>query len=398
MTSAKTTRRKPVAAPDVPARTMRRKPVALAAAEATHGGADPEAASSYFAVVGEKGDVLFFSCGCSGMDAALGGGWPVGRVINIVGDKSSGKTLLAIEACANFRQEFKTGPIRYGEAEAAFDKPYAQALGMPVDSIEFAGAASDAEASAPADGVKRGKEKKAGRADNKLETVEDFYADLQDFMQRHKGKGPMLYVLDSLDALSDAAEMEREITDASYGGTKPKKLGEMFRRLIQPLQAAQCTLLIISQLKDKIGVTFGEKQTRSGGRALDYYATHIIWLAELGKVKRTIGGVERVIGVDVKARVKKNKVGLAYREFEYPILFGYGIDDLTANVEWLVKVKATSHLASVGLSEEGWKTSVPAIRNKGGDRARELRAALRRIVFKEWERIERQFLPPASKY
>src|SRR5206468_8961680 len=108
----------------------------------------------------------------------------------------------------------------------------------------------------------------------------------------------------------DDAEQKREIDDGSYGANKAKKMGELFRRLVADLEEANVLLIVVSQLRDKIGVMFGEKQTRTGGRALDFYASHIVWLAEIGKIKKTIQKVERVIGVNVRARVKKNKVGL----------------------------------------------------------------------------------------
>lgn len=348
----------------------------------------PVVASSYFARLGEdKGDVHYISSGCAGFDAALGGGWPLGRTVNIVGDKSAGKTLLAIEACANFHRTYPKNAIRYAEAEAAFDKPYAAALGMPVEAIEFSG-----------DGVIKAKKRTEADKSDDVTTVEELYEDIEDFMARHKGKGPMLYVLDSLDSLSDQAEMERGIGESSYGGTKPKKLGEMFRRLIQPLEEAQCLLVIISQLRDKLGVTFGETKTRSGGKALDFYASQIIWLAEIEKIKRTVDKIERVVGVQVRARVKKNKVGLAYREFEYPILFGYGIDDLTANIEWLLDVEATAALDDLGISKAGYKVRLQNLRNKGGDEVRAFRERCRAHVFREWQRIETKFLPQATKY
>lgn len=354
--------------------------------KASLAGEEAPVASSYFSRVGDKSGLVFVSSGCAGIDAALGGGYPYGRCVNVVGDKSSGKTLSAIEILANHHATYPKGPMRYAEAEAAFDKGYARAIGMPVDAIEFTG---DGIAK-----VKKGEEEKSDRID----TIETFYADLLDFLDRKKGMGPMVYVLDSLDALSDAAELGREITDGSYGGNKAKKMGELFRRLVQPLEDAQCLLVVISQLRDKLNVTFGEKQTRSGGRALDFYATHIVWLAELGKITKEIDGVKRVIGVDVKARVKKNKVGLAYREFEYPILYGYGIDDLTANAEWLVSVKAEERLKNVGLSKAGYKIRIANLRNKGGEEARELRRGLRAELFAEWTSIEEKFLPKASKY
>src|ERR1019366_4649132 len=316
-----------------------------------------EAASSYFANVSHKEGLEFVSSGCAGIDAMLGGGWVLGRVANIVGDKSAGKTLLAIEVCANFHRQYSDGKIRYNEAEGAFDEDYAAALGMPVDVVDFKGqpidpkdeekfaeltaivadrSADDRDKDKALNAIKKLKAKGVGQAGN---TVEALYADVLWVLESNPGK-PILYIIDSLDALSDEAEQGREIGDGSYGGSKPKKLGEMFRRLVERIEGQRMLFIVISQLRDKLNVTFGEKQTRSGGRALDFYASHIVWLAEIGKIKKTRGGVERIVGVNVKARVKKNKVGLPFRDFQYPILFGYGVDDLTANVEWLFEVKS----------------------------------------------------------
>jgi recombination protein RecA len=367
------TRKKVVAAP-----LVKMRPVAKATAVVTKSTRvkiepDVQPASSYFANTAEKDGLLFVGSGSAVMNAALGGGWVLGRVANIVGDRSSGKTLLAIEACANFHHRYPQGYIRYAEAEAAFDEKYAEALGMPIHAVDFA----------------------AG--DNAIVTVEDFNNDLVRVMDAHKDK-PILYILDSLDALSDEAEQGREITDSSYGGSKPKKMGEMFRRLVQRLEKQNVLLIVVSQLRDKLNVTFGEKQTRSGGRALDFYASHIVWLAETGKIKRTIDKVDRVIGVNVRARVKKNKVGLPFRECAYPIIFGYGVDDLTANVEWLLEVGRDKRLEEVGMSKAGYKVRINNLRDKGGQAVRDVREKLNTMVVEEWQAIETGFLPKSRKY
>lgn len=328
-------------------------------------------AVSYFASGAEK-DLPFISSGCKLLDEALGGGWVLGRMVNLVGDKSSGKTLMAIEACANFHISHPSCKIRYAEAEAAFDEDYAEALGMPIEAVEF---------------TERGK----------LRTIEDWYKDLTAYLKRLDGK-PGLYVLDSLDALSDDAEMKREIDDGSFGASKPKKVGELFRRLVQDLEQSNCLLIIISQLKDKIGVTFGETKTRSGGKAMDYYATHIVWLAQIEQLTKEIRSVKRVIGVKVRAKVKKNKVGLPFREADFPVLFGYGIDDLSAGLQWLVDVKLEDRLEELGMTKAGWKVRLANMRNKGGDEVAELRRNLNTIISKEWGLIENEFLPKAKKY
>lgn len=324
--------------------------------------------AQYFASGADK-KLPFVNSGCSLFDEVLGGGYVLGRMVNIVGDKSSGKTLLAIEACANFHRIYPKGRIRYAECESAFDEQYAEALGMPVKVVEFA---------------------------TKIFTVEDFFKDLQAVIKASKGE-PALYIVDSLDALSDDAELEREIDKGSFGANKSKKLGELFRRSVQDLESSNILLIIISQIRDKIGVTFGETKTRSGGKSMDFYATHIIWLAEIGKIKRTVGGIERVTGVQVKAICKKNKVGLAFRSCEYPILFGYGIDDLTAGVEWLLEV-APKKLEDLGFSKNGYKVRIANLRNKGGSEVVKLRADLTALVRQEWARIEVSFLPQSRKY
>jgi protein RecA len=342
---------------------------AVAGTAAPQGGA-----SSYFTSTDEKTNLQFVRSGSAVFDCALGGGWVLGRVANIVGDRSSGKTLLAIEACANFHAEYPKGLIRYAESESAFDERYAEALGMPIHAVDFG-------------------------ATTPMRTVEDWYNDLVAFLDARKKDGkPGLYILDSFDALSDDAEMGREIDKGSFGAQKAKKSGELFRKLVDRIEETSVLLIVVSQIRDKIGVTFGETKTRSGGKALDFYASHIVWLAEIGKIKRTMAGVERAIGVNVKARVKKNKVGLPFRECSYPILFGYGVDDLTANVEWLLEVGSDELLKEVGMSKAGYKIRIGSLRDKGGAAVQEVRLALVKLVTSEWQRIETGFLPKSRKY
>ena len=328
--------------------------------------------SSYFASGASKG-LPFISSGCTLLDEALGGGWVEGRIVNLVGDRSSGKTLLAIEACANFVRKHPTERIRYGEAEAAFDKGYAGALGMPLDSVDFA------------------------EGDAELNTVEDFYKDITKFIKDRNGK-PGIYVLDSLDALSDDAEQKREVDDGSYGANKAKKMGEIFRRIVRDLEKSRVTLIVVSQIRDKMNVSFGETKTRSGGRSLDFYATHIVWLAQVGQLKKQVGGVERPYGVQVQVNIKKNKVGMPYRKVEFPILFGYGVDDLTAGVEWLLEVKRESELEALGLSKAGYKVRINNLRDKGGPPVVEFRQKLAAVISRVWADIELSFLPKSSKY
>jgi len=333
----------------------------------------PPSPPNYFASM-DKGDLEFISSGAMLIDCALGGGYCLGRVVNIVGDKSAGKTLLAMEAITNFLIRFKDGHARYAESESAFDENYAEALGLPIGRVEFNGG-------------------------KPLRTIEDWYNDMVRVLDANLNR-PLIYVLDSLDALSDDAEMARGIDETNTFGTqKAKKLGELFRKLVERIESQDCLLIVVSQLRQAIGITFGETKTRSGGKALDYYASHILWLREKGKLKRTIKGVERIVGMDVEMRVKKNKVGLPFRSADYPVIFGYGIDDVTSGVEWLLEVGLAAVLEKeLDMSKAGYKLRLQNLRNKGGEEMAELRKKLNAIVRREWERIETEFLPKARKY
>jgi recombination protein RecA len=301
---------------------------------------------------------------------ALGGGWAEGRIANIVGDKSSGKTLLCIEAAANFILSHPKGRILYREAEAAFDPEYAAVLGMPIERVEF------------------------WDDEKPLDTVEDLFEDLLHVLKTRK-KEPILYILDSLDSLSDRSEMERDMDQGSYGAEKAKKLSQLFRRLVRQMSSANLTLIIVSQIRSKIGVSFGRPTTRSGGRALDFYASQVLYLAQLGTEKRTIRGQQRVTGINIKGKVDKNKIGLPFREAKFDIVFGFGIDDAEACVEWL---RETGNLEDIGVRKSGSDDYISALKKMPDDEYWKAVTKLREAVEYRWYEIETSFLPTRRKY
>ena len=223
----------------------------------------------------------------------------------MVGDKSSGKTLLMIEACANFAKLHSDGGIYYRETEAAFQQSYAKALGMPIDRVDF------------------GKDK--------LDTVEDLFEDLHYHIR--KAKEQSLYIVDSLDALSDRAEQERDIDEDSYGTAKAKKMSELFRRLGREFDPM--TILIVSQVRSKLGVTFGPKIPALAGAP---------WISMLRKFSCSASGERssrpyrkrsaQSVSIST-ARSPRTRYRCRFREADFPILFGFGIDDMMSCLEWL---------------------------------------------------------------
>jgi recombination protein RecA len=329
---------------------------------------DGEGGGAYFAA--PKSNLKFVRTGCSLLDLVIGGGYPLGRMVNIIGDKSTGKTLLAIEACANFIHDYPKGLIAYREVESAFDQSYARALGMPVDEIDF--------------------------GEKQLGTIEEFAKQLQAFCKKAKAKGqPGLFILDSMDALSDEKEAAREFGEASFGTGKAKANSELFRRLTRDVEEAQVCLIIISQIRDNIGAMFGDKTTRSGGRALDFYASQCIKLAHLKQLVATRAGVKRVTGVRIKARCTKNKIGLPFRECEFVIRFAYGVESFEAGMEWLIEVKRTKEL---GLSIEGAKRQLDESVDWDSETYAEKSAELEEVLARVWRDIEVEFLPTRKKY
>lgn len=310
---------------------------------------EPTVSNIYFP---EK-TIKFISSGCTILDCVLGGGYPLGRVVNIVGDRSTAKTALATEAVINFLKQYPDGVAYYREIEAAFDTAYAQSMGLPLDKVDF------------------------GEPEEPLITVEDLEKDLDAFVEQQiKSKKPGIYILDSLDALSDEAEMET-MGQAGFGAQKAKALGRLFRKITRKLERANALLIIVSQVRENIGAMFGEKYKRSGGKALDFFASQVMWLAHMKTLKKTINKVERPYGVIIKSKLKKNKVAPPFRECEFPFIFNYGVDDLEASLMFFKEIGEKPELSSD---------------------YEEARQQAAEIVKVKWNDIEAKFAPTRSKY
>jgi protein RecA len=312
-------------------------------------------------------EVSFFSTGCAVLDATLGGGWAECRMANLIGDKSTGKTLLAVEAAINFLHKHRLGVVRFVETEAALDRGYAEHIGIDWSRIELV---------------------------EDFSTVEDVFEDLDKLVVR-RSRQPILYIIDSLDSLSDRAELARTYDEGTYGATKAKQLSQAFRRLARKLKTSNITVLVVSQTRSRI-VSFGRNKGRSGGEALNFYASQILWLSEVSKIQRTRNNIKRTVGIEVDALCDKNKVGLPFRTCRMSIFFYFGIDDVLTNLDYLKKVK---RLGDVGLKPDAQLRAATArINSLPSPELASERERIARATLKAWRVIETGFIPARSKY
>lgn len=332
---------------------------------------ESKAGGDYFATR----NLEFIPTGCTLLDCVLGNGWIIGRPVNIVGDKSVGKTLLWIEAAANFARRHPQGHIWVRESEAAFDIPYAETVGLPANRVDFG-----------PEGI-----------ETLWGTVDQIFNDAEKCIKIAEKSGqPGLYIVDSLDALSSVDEMARDRTKGTFGGSKPKIMSEMFRVLIRGLKKARINLMIISQIRDKIGVTFGAKYTRAGGKALDFYSNQTIYLSHISTLTKTINGIKRAYGVRIKAKCTKNKVAPSFGECEFVLRFGYGVDDLAANVDWLEEV---GKLDLIGIKSKDAAGKYLTASEKLPDVEHFKRVAeVSKVVRQVWQEVNNGFQPKRKKY
>jgi len=327
--------------------------------------------------------VEFLSSGSTNFNLALSGignsgGWARARILNIVGDGSSGKTVCALELAfwcfknikkiksKNFAK-IKKITIVYNNAEGAMDFPIELMYGEEFEAaVEWVC----------------------------IKSIEETCRDYAKRMRNLKKGEFLLYIIDSWDAIDsmeahkrfDEAIAENKEEKGSMQVEKQKFASKFFSKISGQMERNEkdATLFIVSQVRVKIGAKFGKKTYRAGGKALDFYTHQVAWIREIEKMAKVKLGEKRVFGIRSAAKVERSKVAKPFREANFNILFDYGIDDISGMVEYVFTKKQKMTIDGQRKFSDR-NAFIKYIEKKG------LEDEMVALTEKKWRAVEREF-------
>jgi len=264
----------------------------------------------------------WLSTGSSLLDLAISnrpnGGIPVGRITEITGMEASGKSLLAAHILADTQK--KGGLAVYIDTENAMNEDFLKAIGIDVSKMLYI----------------------------QLETVEDIFDVIENIIYKIKESSKdrlVSIVVDSVAAATTKVEQAADYEKDGWATSKAIILSKAMRKITQLIGRERVCLIFTNQLREKLGVMFGDKYTTSGGKAIQFHASCRLRLKAAGQIKAKVNGIEQVIGIKTKAKVVKNRMGPPLREAEFHILFESGVDDYGS---WLQVLKDYNLIAQGG--------------------------------------------------
>lgn len=295
-------------------------------------------------------EIETFSTGSVSLDVALGvGGYPKGRVIEIFGPESSGKTTLTLHAIAEVQKA--GGTAAFIDAEHAFDRIYAHKLGVDINNLLVSQPDHGEQALEVADALIRS---------NAVDLI----------------------VIDSVAALTPKSEIEGDMGDSKMG-VHARLMSQALRKITGSISKANCIVIFINQLRDKIGVSFGNPETTTGGNALKFYASVRLDIRKAGggSIKDSSG---EIIGNRTKVKVVKNKVAPPFKSAEFDIMFGEGISKIgeiiDIGVDANIITKSGSWFSYEGTKLGQGRDTVKALLKDNPELAEEIEAKIREFL------------------
>lgn len=262
------------------------------------------------------------STGSTLLDIAISnrpdGGFPVGRIVELQGMEASGKSLIMAHALANTQK--KGGLAVYIDTENALSEDFLRAIGVNVNDMLYI----------------------------PLETIEDIFEAIESIVEsiRKTSKDRLVtIVVDSVSAATTKVEQDADFDKDGWATSKAILMSKAMRKITNTIGKQRVLLLCASQLREKMGVMFGDKYTTSGGKALGFHASCRIRLKPIGKLKSGSGATEQIIGVQTEAQVIKNRMGPPFKKAEFDVYFDSGIDDVNS---WLKLLKNYGRVSGSG--------------------------------------------------